>query len=142
MKRWLARKVGGFLDRSFERFAKKVVREYFFTELHPATLLFREAQAEAAAYVKERMPQALYFLDRLDLLRFAMDRISIPGMVLEFGVFKAGDELRMRALEVRVSITRFRPSHRSAFAQSLRARALPAPFPCRTRRDGARSLPA
>jgi len=88
MKRWLARKVDGLLDRSFERLSKKVVREYFFTELHPATLLLREAQTEAAAYVKERMPQALYFLDRLDLLRFAMDRISIAGMVLEFGVFK------------------------------------------------------
>lgn len=83
----LERLIGRLVDRLADRLAKRVLTQYYFRELHPSTLLLREAQAEAAAYVKEKMPGALYFLERDALLRYAVQRIQGPGLVLEFGVF-------------------------------------------------------
>jgi hypothetical protein len=74
-------------ERLADRLARRVLSQLYFRELHPATLLQREAQAEAAAYVKEKMPDALYFMEREPLLRYAVDRVTHPGLFLEFGVF-------------------------------------------------------
>lgn len=96
MKRWIGRQVDAVIDRLAERIARRAVQQYFFVELHPSTVLLREAQAEAAAYVKERMPGALYFMDRADLMRHALSKVTIPGLVLEFGVF-GGKSIRQIA---------------------------------------------
>jgi predicted O-methyltransferase YrrM len=79
--------VDAVTERMADRVARKMLSQYYFRELHPATLLQREAQAEAAAYVKEKMPEALYFMEREPLLRYAVDRASRPGLFLELGVF-------------------------------------------------------
>jgi hypothetical protein len=54
----VARVIDALSDRLADRVAKRVVSQLYFRELHPSTLLQREAQAEAAAYVKEKMPGA------------------------------------------------------------------------------------
>jgi hypothetical protein len=106
MKRWLSRQVDGLLDRLAERVARRAVQQYFFVELHPSTILLREAQAEAAAYVRERMPGALYFIDRENLLRYALDQVAVKGQVLEFGVF-AGKTIRTIAGRVQQPVHGF-----------------------------------
>jgi predicted O-methyltransferase YrrM len=83
----LGRIVDAVSDRLADRLSRRLLSQLYFRELHPATLLQREAQAEAAAYVKERMPKALYFMEREPLLRYAVDRVTRPGLFLEFGVF-------------------------------------------------------
>jgi hypothetical protein len=99
MKRWLSRQIDGLIDRLAERVARKTVQQYFFVELHPSTILLREAQAEAAEYVRQRMPRALYFVERESLLRYALDQVTVDGQVLEFGVF-AGKTIRTIASRV------------------------------------------
>lgn len=66
--------------------ARRAIHEYFFREFHPHTQLARKVSREAARYVEEHMPMALYFQDRYNLLRYAMQRLSIEGSILEFGV--------------------------------------------------------
>lgn len=83
----VARVIDALSDRLADRIAKRVVSQLYFRELHPSTLLQREAQAEAAAYVKEKMPGALYFMEREPLLRYAVDQVTRPGLMLELGVF-------------------------------------------------------
>ena len=83
----VARVIDALSDRLADRIAKRVVSQLYFRELHPSTLLQREAQAEAAAYVKEQMPGALYFMEREPLLRYAVDQVTRPGLMLELGVF-------------------------------------------------------
>jgi macrocin-O-methyltransferase TylF-like protien len=87
MRRLLGRMFDALSERLADRIARKMLSQLYFRELHPATLLQREAQAEAAAYVKEKMPKALYFMEREPLLRYAVDRVTRPGLFLEFGVF-------------------------------------------------------
>jgi predicted O-methyltransferase YrrM len=87
MRRRLVRIFDTMAGRLAGHLSSKLLSQYYFRELHPATLLQREAQAEAAAYIKEKMPQALYFLEREPLLRYAVDRVALPGLFLEFGVF-------------------------------------------------------
>jgi len=88
MKRLLRRLIDPLIDQMANTVARKTVNHLYYREMHPATLLFRESQEEAVAYIKERMPDALYFLDREPLLRYAVQQISIAGLVLELGVFK------------------------------------------------------
>lgn len=106
MRRWLGRLVDTGLDRLAERLARRAVQQYFFVELHPSTVLLREAQAEAAAYVRERMPGALYFIEREGLMRFALSKVSLTGQVLEFGVF-GGKSIRLIASLVRQTVYGF-----------------------------------
>jgi hypothetical protein len=87
MRRLLGRIVDGLAERLADRLSRKILSQYYFRDLHPAILLQREAQEEAAAYVKERMPKALYFMEREPLLRYAVDRVTRSGLFLEFGVF-------------------------------------------------------
>ena len=96
MRGYIGKLVDQLFDRLAVRIAKRTVQDFFFFELHPSTLLFRETQIEAAAYVKEKMPEVLYFMDRLHLLAYAVERISIPSLVLEFGVFQ-GKSIRIIA---------------------------------------------
>ncbi|HXV65118.1 MAG TPA: class I SAM-dependent methyltransferase [Vicinamibacteria bacterium] len=96
LKRAINKVVDSLIGRLADRIARKAVDYYFHREMHPATLLMREAQTDAAQFVKENMPDALYFLDRELLLRYAIDQIKIPGMILEFGVF-SGKSIRLIA---------------------------------------------
>jgi predicted O-methyltransferase YrrM len=50
--------------------------------------LQRRAMEQAANFIKERMPQALFCEDRLTHLEFALSQ-RVPGPILEFGVYKA-----------------------------------------------------
>lgn len=88
MKRWLRRIIDPFVNEVAAKIARKTIHQLHYRELHPATLLFREAQQEAADYVKEKMPNALYFLEREPLLLYAVDQMALDGLILEFGVFK------------------------------------------------------
>ena len=88
MKRLLKGLVDKFMNELAHRIAKKTVEALYFRELHPSTLLFRETQAEAARFVQEHMPDALYFIEREGLLRYAVAQVAIPGLVLEFGVYR------------------------------------------------------
>ena len=87
MRRLLGRFVDALFERLADRIARKSLSQFYFRDMHPATLLQREAQAEAADYVKQKMPDALYFMEREPLLRHAVDRATRPGLFLEFGVF-------------------------------------------------------
>jgi hypothetical protein len=71
MRRLLGRMVDALSERLADRISRKVLSQFYFRDLHPSTVLQREAQAEAAAYVKEKMPEALYFMEREPLLRYA-----------------------------------------------------------------------
>jgi hypothetical protein len=45
----LGRIVDGLAERLADRLSRKILSQYYFRELHPATLLQREVQEEAAA---------------------------------------------------------------------------------------------
>lgn len=49
----------GPIERIANKIATKTVNYLHDREMHPVTLLFRESQEEAVAYIKERMPEAL-----------------------------------------------------------------------------------
>ena len=87
LRRAFGRFVDAVSERVADRLSRKILSQHYFRELHPATLLLRDAQVEAADYVREKMPDALYFMEREPLLRYAVDRVSRPGLFLEFGVF-------------------------------------------------------
>ncbi|MGH8503477.1 MAG: TylF/MycF/NovP-related O-methyltransferase [Gammaproteobacteria bacterium] len=50
--------------------------------------LYLQATEETAAYVKKHMPGDTCFDDRFELLETALRRVSVPGLYLEFGVYR------------------------------------------------------
>src|SRR5208282_2854043 len=55
-------------------------------DLHPLTLLLREAQADAAAYARQHMKGAMAFRSQTDILRYSLGKAPAQGLLLEFGV--------------------------------------------------------
>lgn len=51
-------------------------------------LLWHQALNESATYVKPHLKDALVFGNRTELLDFAIKRITVKGLMLEFGVFQ------------------------------------------------------
>jgi predicted O-methyltransferase YrrM len=86
MKHLMTRVIDSLFDRLADRIAKRLVNHYYFVEFHPETTLARQASREAAEYVLQHMPMALHFPERDNLMRFSVDKMTIPGQVLEFGV--------------------------------------------------------
>jgi hypothetical protein len=74
-----------------ERLYRRFVHKYWSRDLGLALQL--EANREAVAYVRERMPDAIMCRDRWDLLELALERAPAEGLLLEFGVAK-GDSVR------------------------------------------------
>src|SRR5262249_40353056 len=75
-------------------------------ELHPATLLERRAQQEAADYVQQHMPEAVIFRGGARLLAFAARKAAVPGLFLEFGV-AGGKTTRMIASAIDATLHGF-----------------------------------
>ena len=65
------RMIEAVLGRVSSRFAhdvsKLMVQRMYAQELHPGILVRRRMQEEAADYVEEKMPRALFFAEREDL---------------------------------------------------------------------------
>lgn len=87
---------GKVIDRIVDRAARRWLDRWTEREFHPATVLAREAQREAAAYIREHMGEARLILARDEVLRAAFAAAPAEGLVLEFGV-AAGDSIRLLA---------------------------------------------
>lgn len=86
----IKRMIEAVLGRVSSRFAhdvsKLMVQRMYAQELHPGILVRRRMQEEAADYVEEKMPRALFFAEREDLVKFAVAKASVRGLFMEFGV--------------------------------------------------------
>jgi hypothetical protein len=64
----------------------------YLSQRVPATNVLHELERrtaqDCADYVQQRMATALQFVDKADLLGFALGRSALPGIVAEFGVWK------------------------------------------------------
>jgi len=67
-----------------ERLYRRFVQKFWSRDLGLELQL--HAKRESVAYVLERMPNAIMFRDRWDLLEFALERAPADGLLLEFGV--------------------------------------------------------
>lgn len=76
------------------RLYRRFLHKYFVNDL--LFDLELEAKREAVAYIRAHMEGAMIARDRFELLKFAVREISLPGLVLEFGVEK-GASLRTLA---------------------------------------------
>lgn len=61
-----------------------------FGMLHPARILRKRAALQSARFITEHMRGALSFYTSRQLLTHALAEITLPGSILEFGVFKGG----------------------------------------------------
>lgn len=86
IKRMLDAVVGRVSSRLANDVSRLIVQRTYAQELHPGILVRRRTQEEAADYILAKMPRALCFAERRDLMKFAVEKVSIPGLYLEFGV--------------------------------------------------------
>ena len=82
LKAVLNREVRRFIDV----FIDKLMTQRRLYELHPHTLILREAQQEAAEYAKRHMAGAMIFSSQREILLYALRRATLKGLILEFGV--------------------------------------------------------
>jgi hypothetical protein len=83
--------VPSFRFRTFIQNAMSHVQEALdFATLHPTRLLRKRAALQSARYVADHMPGALSFYTSQQVLAFSLSRISLSGLILEFGVFRGG----------------------------------------------------
>lgn len=79
-----------FLNRQGRRFMDVLVDKAMYQlshyELHPHTLMLRQAQQEAAEYAQTHMQGAMVFASPRDILRYALRKATLKGLILEFGV--------------------------------------------------------
>jgi Methyltransferase domain len=61
-----------------------------FAALHPAHALRRKAHAETMEFIASRCPRAMSFPSQMDLLGFALSKVTVNGLYLEFGVYRGG----------------------------------------------------
>jgi Methyltransferase domain len=85
--------LGRLVDRLCDRFIDRQISRFQRRLLHPNMVLLADARKEAAAYVREYMPNALAIMRREDSLRIAFGRAPPEGLILEFGV-GGGDSIR------------------------------------------------
>lgn len=88
--------IGRGIDRIVDRAARRWHDRWAEREFHPGTLLARDAQREAAAFIREHMAPARVVPSRNDVLRAALAAAPADGMILEFGVAE-GDSIRFLA---------------------------------------------
>ena len=82
------------LTRLLHRHARRFIDVFVDTlmtrarlhELHPHTLMLRQAQAEAAEYARSQMAGAMVFQSQRDILVYALKKAALKGLTLEFGV--------------------------------------------------------
>jgi hypothetical protein len=81
----------GLGEGIFARAYRKLLHSFYANDLWIDLRL--HAKREAVAYIIEHMQEAMVLPDRLDLLKFALSRAPVTGLVMEFGVEK-GASLR------------------------------------------------
>jgi hypothetical protein len=88
IKSWIA----GAVDRTLVPLVRHTYYKAGIFQPHqPKSLdeiLAERASISAADYVESRMPYAIKFYDRMELLEFALSKVSLDGMFAEFGVFQ------------------------------------------------------
>ena len=82
LKKLLNRNARRFIDV----FVDTLMTQWRLHELHPHTLLLRQAQQEAAEYARTRMAGAMVFRSQRDILLYALRKVTLKGLTLEFGV--------------------------------------------------------
>jgi hypothetical protein len=77
-----------------KNFVKSLLYKFQFTRdffvLHPLREMQRIALADSVAYIREKMPLAVGLVNERDVFDLAFDRMPAQGLLLEFGVHKAG----------------------------------------------------
>lgn len=76
----------GLAYRLFKPIFELFLDEYYHRALHPKLPLLLQAQKEASEYIAVNMPGALNFSRLSDFHRFALSKVEVPGLYLEFGV--------------------------------------------------------
>jgi len=76
----------GLGEGIFARAYRKLLHSFYANDLWIDLRL--HAKREAVAYIIEHMQEAMVLPDRLDLLKFALSRAPVTGLVMEFGVEK------------------------------------------------------
>jgi hypothetical protein len=61
-----------------------------YATLHPTRLLRMAAATQSFEFVTEHMPGALSFYTSRQVLAYSLSQVTLPGSLLEFGVFKGG----------------------------------------------------
>jgi hypothetical protein len=61
-------------------------RTYYTNRWHPRYALLQDALDETVAYIKSDMRDAIIRKDAFEVLTFAVDRVTVDGLHLEFGV--------------------------------------------------------
>lgn len=83
--------VAGFRLKTWIQKWLFTVQDYLdFARLHPAREMKRLALEESVEYVRTHMPRAIGMESAREVLAMALDRTSLPGLYLEFGVYKGG----------------------------------------------------
>ena len=96
--KWLCRPLTRLMDVVFAHFAEILLNRADDRLLHPQRRLLLDAQQDAAAYIKAKMPNAVACETRREVLTLAMSRMPETGSVLEFGV-GGGDSIRLIAAQ-------------------------------------------
>ena len=78
----------------FARIYRKILHKYYANDLWIDLCL--AAKKDSINYILENMQDAQVLLDRLALMDFALKRICVDGLILEFGVAK-GESIRFIA---------------------------------------------
>ncbi len=63
---------------------------YYSNRWHPHYALLERALEETVDYITSAMPDALIREDAFDVLSFAVDKVTVEGLYLEFGVRSGG----------------------------------------------------
>jgi hypothetical protein len=83
--------VPGFQVRTLIQSAMSHVMEAVdYATLHPTRQLRQEAAAQSFKFVSEHMSGALSFYTSRQVLAYSLSQMTLPGSILEFGVFKGG----------------------------------------------------
>ena len=61
-----------------------------FARFHPIVLLRREASQTTVEFIKANCARAISFNSQMGLMKFALQKVSVEGAYMEFGVFKGG----------------------------------------------------
>jgi len=61
-----------------------------FARLHPAREMKKLALAESVQYIRQHMPDAVGMESAREVLAKALGQVTVPGLYLEFGVYKGG----------------------------------------------------
>lgn len=88
--------IGKLIDKVVDRVALRWRDRWVEHAFHPGTLLARQAQEEAARFIRDHMKNARIIQDRDGVLRAALAAAPTEGLVVEVGV-AAGDSIRYLA---------------------------------------------